>query len=125
MSFTPFGPTLGLVATTGQPGFAKVNGTPNILTWTAPADGQPHRFMVFATETVTSAETGGGISTNQTSPSGVQQIGTTNIFSGGKTAGTYHITDGAVIQAGSTVTVLQSAALTAGASTVWVEIWGS
>lgn len=125
MNFTPFGAALTLVATTGEAGFTKVNATPNILTWVAPSDGQPHRFLIFASETVTTAETGGGVSTNQTAPGGGAQVGSNNIFSGGKIIGTYHVTDGAVVQAGSTVTLLQSAALTAGACVMWAEIWAT
>ena len=50
-----------LVATTGVNGFMLQNATPNILSWTAPNDGNMHRLIVFATLHVTSSETGGKV----------------------------------------------------------------
>ena len=52
-------PLMQLVATTGVNGFALQNGTPTILTWTPPNDGQVHRVLLIAQENVTVAETGG------------------------------------------------------------------
>lgn len=126
MSFTPFVPPLAPVASTGVAGFTKVNGTPNIITWTAPNDGAIHRFLIIASETVTATETGGAVSSTHTAPGGGVQAGVGNIFAGGKAAGTAHQLDGATCQAGSTVTVQQTTALTAGGPTVvWAEIWAA
>lgn len=117
---------LGLVAATPVAGFAKQNATPTILTWTAPNDGNQHRFIVFASQTVSTTETGGAISTSETAPGGGVQTGAGNLFAGAKNAGTYHQIDGAIVEAGTTVTVSQTTALSLGGpTTVWAEIWGS
>jgi hypothetical protein len=113
------------VAATTTSGYAKVNGTGTIISWTAPSDGNQHRFIVLASEEVASNETGGAISTVHTNPGGGVQTGAGNIFGGTKSAGNYHQIDGAVAEAGSTVSVEQTSALSGGASTVWVEIWAS
>ena len=61
MSLQPFAtaPNLGLLASTfaagGLAGFALQNATPNILTWTAPNDGNYHRVVVAASIGVTSS----------------------------------------------------------------------
>lgn len=123
MTITPVSPQLQLVATTGLAGFAKQNGTPIILSYTLPNDGQMHRFIVLASEQVTVAETGGGIGLNLTVPGGAAQNAGTALFAGAKTIGGYHVSDGGLVQAGSLLQVDQSAALTAGACTVWAEIW--
>lgn len=125
MSLTLFAPLLVPVASTGTAGYVKVNGTGNVLTWTAPNDGAMHQFEVICSETVTSNETGGAVSLNLTAPGGGVQTGAGNIFAAAKTVGTYHQLDGATVQAGSTVALVQSSALSAGASTVWATIWAS
>lgn len=123
MTLTPVSPQLQLVATIGLTPFAKQNGTPILLSYTFPNDGQMHRFMVIASEHVTVAETGGGVGLNLNVPDGTAQNAGTALFAGAKTIGAYHATDAGLVQAGSTLQVDQSSALTAGASVVWAEIW--
>lgn len=127
MTFTPptAGSGLALQATTGIAGFAKQNATPNIISWTAPNDGNMHRVLFFASETVTALETGGGVGVIITVPGGGTQAAGTALFAGAKAAGSYHALDGAIVAPGTTVTINQSAALTAGACTVFAEIWGN
>lgn len=119
---------LTLLATTGAAGYALVNGTGNILTWTAPNDGALHRVFVFATKHVVTTETGGQVQTALTLPDGFAVSGV-GIFTGGQGAGiqTPSTTGNSALfaEAGTTVTVKQTSALSAGASTLWAEIWGS
>lgn len=116
---------LAVVAATPYPaGIALVNGTQTFLSWTAPNDGQQHRFTVVAGLHVTSIETGGQIKINFTLPDGTAGSGTP--FAGGGAAGAFVANEIAVpVQAGSAVTVTQSTALTAGAAVLFAEIWGS
>lgn len=115
--------TLQRQATTALAGAALVNGTETITEWTAPDDGQAHRVMVMATIDVTQATTGGLITVTYTAPDGT--AGTHTLFPAGQTA---EVTGGnlinPVIAPGSTVTVAQASAMTAGAAVVWAEIWG-
>jgi hypothetical protein len=120
-----FGP-LALLATTGAAGFAKQNGTPNILSWTAPNDGQLHRVQLLYTKNVTSSETGGAAAVSFVNPS---QAAVANVDAGNQAAGW---TPGApaggvtfMMQPGQTITLAQTTALTAGASKVYAELWGS
>jgi len=128
-SISPGNSGLALVATTGPNGFAKQNATPQILSWTAPNDGNLHRFMIVATESVTSTETGGQITNSYSAPGGGGII-TVPIFAAGSGAGPNQGNLGErqaqSIPAGSTVSIQQATALTAGGPTiVYAEIWGS
>jgi hypothetical protein len=111
-------------AATPVAGVALVNGTPSILTWTAPADGAQHRVSVLATLDVTSTETGGAVGVTVTAPDGTS--GTLSLFAGAHTAALYGPVApmDLIIESGSTVTIAQTSALTGGAATVWAEIWG-
>lgn len=127
MSEMPFAvaPIFGLLATTATNnpnGFALQNGTPVILSWTAPNDGQLHRVSLFSTLDATSAETGGIISLTYTAPDG--NGGSAQIYPGGQTGVHTGGVDMIVIKPGSTVSLVQTA-LTAGAAVLWAEIWGS
>jgi hypothetical protein len=121
---------LQLQAATAVGGFALQDATPTIISWTAPSDGKLHRCMIFTLLSVTLAETGGACQATVTPPSGAQQ--SFSIFAAGKAAGVYH-GDGAsfgdlwglLVEAGTTVTLAQSSALTAGTASVWAEIWGA
>lgn len=118
---------LGLVATIGLTGFALQNGTPNLFSWTAPNDGAVHVFGVVSVKHVTSAETGGVISVVYQPVAGGGNH-TTQILAGSlgtDTAGQVGTTVWGIVQPGSTVTVQQASALTAGASTAWAELWAS
>jgi hypothetical protein len=116
---------LALQAATPVSGFALVNGTPNILTWAAPNDGKLHRVMIFATLQVTSAETGGVVEITYFNPGG--NFDSDGVFSGNLGNGPYPLSNvfPLTIQAGSAFSIKQSSALTAGAATLWAEIWGS
>lgn len=116
----------GRVATTGTGGFALTNGTPNILTWTAPSDGQMHQVLCTGQRLVSSALTGGLVRLTMVNPDGTTfdrdmwVAGETNTFPVPVQAPSCFL-----VQPGSTVTLHQTSAVTAGAATVWAEIWGS
>jgi hypothetical protein len=117
---------MGQLATTGLTGFTLINGTPTILTWTAPNDGAMHRVMLLGELNVTSAQTGGVVTLNYTSPDG----GARNraVFAGSLGAGYNPIPGiaaaGATVAPNTTVTLTQTAQ-TAGASVLYMELWGS
>lgn len=121
------GPMLQLQASTGAGGFALQNGTPNIVSWTAPNDGALHRFVIFLYMFVTSATTGGAISIVFTDPGGNAQSPV--ILSATQGGGAHGTTSQGFevifAKAGTTVTISESSAMTAGAATVWAEIWAS
>jgi hypothetical protein len=115
-------PILRRVATTGPNGFALQNGTPTILTWTAPDDGQLHTVLLAGRLIVTAAETGGAWGVrNTTTSNGIQvQPGGTSVSDASVTwGGTVAFT----LFGGETIAFLQLTALTAGAATVYAEIW--
>jgi hypothetical protein len=117
---------LGLVATTGLTGFTFQDATPNIISWTAPNDGNMHRVALFSSVTVTSAQTGGAISISLVDPGDVTRA-TRGVYAGG--AGTGYISQPPntpmlfLIYPGSAVTLYQSTAQTAGAAVLWAEMW--
>jgi hypothetical protein len=47
------------------------------------------------------------------------------IGGGAETAGLYQFTDAYFVEPGSTVTLVQSSAMTGGAAILWAELWGS
>ena len=124
MTVTPASLSLKLVAS-GT--FALVNGTPVFLTWNVPNDNQNHRFMVAVSQVVTGAETGGQVSVTATPPGGAAV--STPVVAPNNGIGTNLGNSGArqltPAAPGTTVTVAQSSALTAGAATVYAEIWGT
>lgn len=119
-------PQLQCVATTGPTGFALQDATPTILSWTAPSDGNLHRVIIPSTLVVTSALTGGAIVTNM--GGNARQI-----LAGGQGVGTWIPGAGAgsnyvatvVVLPGQTITLSQYSAVTAGAATLYAEIWAS
>jgi hypothetical protein len=124
VTFTPFGAALGLVATTGAAGYTLVNGTGNILSWTAPNDGQPHRVLLFGELIVTTLEAGGTIQVAFTPPTGGAQTAT--LLAGGLAAGYRGLNNVTFMVApGTTVTIQQSAALTSGAAVMFLEVWAA
>jgi hypothetical protein len=116
---------LSLVAATAAAGYSLVNGTGNIITWTAPNDGLLHRFGIFAALHVTVNETGGQITVAYTLPDGTATTHT--LFAAGATAGDQPPAIPLMItaQANTAVTVKQATALTGGTSVMWAEIWAS
>ena len=113
------------VATTGPAGVALINGTQNIITWTAPNDGQMHRVALYGCLSVTTAETGGSTQLTYTSPDN-RGAGVT-VWGSGFGAGVFqpNLIPLITVKPGSTVTFQQNAALTAGAATVFAELWAS
>jgi hypothetical protein len=113
-----------LQASTGAAGYALVNGTGNIVTWTTLNDGAIHRFIILGGTSISSAETGGVIAVSFNYPDGSSS--TFTLDPGGHASG--HAAFAAclaVCQANTVVTVKQTSALTAGAAVSWAEIWGS
>jgi hypothetical protein len=117
---------LRLVATTGVDGFALQNGTPTILSWTPPDDGNVHRVMCQVVLSVTSAETGGQVNLTTYTPDLAYSYVWT-LLTAGFGAGAYvpGVPPMVPVPPGQAVTIAQATALTAGAATLWAEIWGS
>ena len=118
---------LGLLLQAATPvaGVALVNGTPTILTWSVPNDGQDHRFAHFGSASISSASTGGQVVCSYTAPDSANTTHTVFPATQAQSVVTVQNNFSVVVKAGSTVTVAQSTALTGGAETVWAEIWGS
>ena len=116
---------IGLQATTGASGFALQNGTPNILTWTPPNDGAVHRVVLVATLTVATTESGGRIDCTFSNPANAATT-VAGVIAGALSGGdSYGPSMMSFTVAGGTAFVLkQGVALTAGAATLWAEIWG-
>jgi hypothetical protein len=113
-----------LQAATPAAGFALQNGTPAITSWQVPNDGQEHRVTVFASLDVTSLQTGGAVTVTITDPGGT--VGTHTLYAGGVAPGS--VAPGVfvmIVKAGTTVSLAQSTAQTAGAAVLYAEIWGS
>jgi hypothetical protein len=130
MGFYPFGGPgdLQRQAVTPAAGFALVNGTPNIITWTAPNDGLQHRFLLFLSMDITVAYTGGQIIVNFMSPGGNNV--TWAVYPPGAATGPgwnygFVSINPSFVKAGTAVTLSQGSAMTAGAATLNAEIWGS
>lgn len=112
-----------LLASTGIAGFTLVNGTPNVITWTAPNDGNMHRVLAILVKHVTSNETGGQVAVNGQTPDGIGL--TPSPFAGGQASGTYQASSVLLVPPGASVTVKQNSALTVGATSLWAELWGA
>jgi hypothetical protein len=116
---------LALQAATPLAGFALQNATPNILTWTAPADGQQHRVLVLGEVRVTSAQTGGAIGLTFTYPDGSASP-SASVNAGGSGTGYHGLANSVFLVApGTTVTLAQTSAQSAGAAILYAELWGS
>ena len=116
------------VATTGPAGFALQNGTPVILTWTAPADGLQHAVDVYLWKRVATTETGGAVAVAVTQSGGSKVTNGTAAFAGGAANADYPFaasTTNYMVNSGGTIEVDQTSALTGGASTVFGELWAS
>jgi hypothetical protein len=123
---------LRLLATTGAAGFSLQNGTPNMLSWTAPNDGQLHRVMLVYLEHVTVAKTGGQVTFGSQNAGGAGTItpdgvaAWSTVANGGETTGARQAANVSdlIVGPGRTVFLFQASALTLGASIAWAEIWG-
>lgn len=99
---------------------ALINGTQQLIQWTAPQDGQPHRAIVIVKVTITNATTGGQITSQ------VNAGGATQLLAATQAAAKFAPpSPGAVLDPGDTISVAQQTAVTAGAGTVSAEIWAS
>jgi hypothetical protein len=120
---------LTLQAATPEAGVALINGTPTMISWTAPNDGAFHRVIVFAEVLVsTSPMEGGEVQLAWTAPYGANTL-TETLVNANSAPGSGNAVGGAVatslVKAGTTVAIKQESALTSGAATLYAEIWGS
>jgi hypothetical protein len=130
VSLQPFAdaPTMGLLASTATAspaGFPLANGTPTIISWTAPNDGDLHRVTAFSSVVIGTLEVGGAVVLNFTPPGGSAVQYT--LSSGGQAAG-FDFSGGTrnfTVKPGTVVSIAQTSALTSGAATIWAELWGS
>lgn len=125
MTITPVNPSLKKIAATPNAGYALINGTGTVLTFTTPNDGQNHRYQLFTEKHVTVAETGGAIQLSYFTPDNSNGVST--FFGGGQGTGVFLPNGPQMFVAGpnTVVTVSQSSALTVGASLLFCEIWGT
>lgn len=127
MGNSPLGGVLSLQrhAATPLAGYTLVNGTGNVLSWTAPADGNLHRFIIFADLYVMILQVGGEIEFTYTAPNG--DTVTVELFPPNQGVGPVLPGNASLfpLAPGGTVTVTQTSALTAGAANMWAEIWAS
>jgi hypothetical protein len=110
------------VAGTAIGGYSLTNGTGQMAAWTAPNDGQNHRALIIASLHVTSAQSGGAVEVFADFPDGFNAA--PPLFAGGLGVGDHSATTSCVIEPGSTVSVDQISAQTAGAAVLWCEIFG-
>lgn len=114
---------LALQAATPAAGYTLVNGTGNIITWTAPNDGNLHWVLLIAELSVTTIQVGGNISVNAQTPDGTS--GTFQIYPGSQGVGAQNMSFCVyVLRAGATFTVEQNGAQTSGAAKFWAGVWG-
>ncbi len=114
-----------MLATTGASGYTLVNGTGNIITWTAPNDGALHRVQLIYSLHVSSGETGGQLSVTCTFPDASAQTFANAISAGGASTGGFPGQNTYFIEANTTFTVKQNSALSGGAAVLWAELWGN
>jgi hypothetical protein len=125
MSFTPFppGPPVAQPITSAVAGYTLINGTGNILTYNVPNDGLVHTVNVATNMNVASLETGGQIQVLFTTPDGTAQ--TFQQHAAGLAAGLARTNSACLCKPGTTVTLQQSTALTAGAAVLWGSMWSA
>lgn len=117
-------PGYGLLASTEPDGYALADSTATILSWTAPDDGAWHQVAFAGELYVTAAETGGEVTFSYTTPGGTAATGAlipASQGTGTHTPGLSALT----VAAGSTVTVSQGSALTAGAAVLFLQLRGA
>lgn len=98
---------------------ALINGTQTFLSYTVPNDGKEHLIVVSASLVVSSAETGGACQATFTQSGNAV---TAPLVTAGQAAST----GGSAVRAvdpGSTVSITQSSALSAGAATLQGQIY--
>jgi hypothetical protein len=121
-----------VVASTGANGYAMADSTDAILSWTVPGtagDGNMHEALLFGALYATAATTGGNITVSYTLPNGVAVTGKPFITGTGLAADTLATPPAGylllLVESGSTVSLQQSTALTAGASVFFGLIRGA
>jgi hypothetical protein len=115
-------------ATNFPSGYALVNGTGTIFSWTPPNDGQLHHFLLDLFLLVTSNTTGGDISLTFWDPADFSAH-TEIILGGTQSVGPHGTTlqgySNIPVPGGKPVTLAQTSAMTAGAATLWADLLGS
>lgn len=121
---------LAAVASTGTSGTPLVNGTGNLISWTAPNDGALHAFFIALIANCTSAATGGLVNSTWTDPIGNNH--TAEVLAANLTSGAHTTANGAnnfgaysPISPNTTVALNQDSALTAGAVTLYATIYAA
>ena len=113
---------LPITAETSATGVALINGTQTILSVTVPNDAKPHQAIVTVFKVVTAALTGGAVVMAVTDIAGTAFT----IAIVGTAVGTYThsstINNSFLLKPGTTVTVKQTTAMTAGAAKVYAKI---
>jgi hypothetical protein len=100
---------------------ALINGTQTIVSYNVPNDGKQHAINLQAFQSVTVAETGGAVSISVTT--GGNTFSPISLFPGGGATGPTRTNFQLAADPGTTVTVTQSSALTAGAAVVSVWLY--
>jgi hypothetical protein len=124
-----WGMGMTLLATTTATGVALTSGTPTLLTWTAPNDGNMHRVLLVGELVVSSTETGGKVTVSFTDPAGGAHNGL-QIYASALGAGAFGLPGTSspvltLIQANTAFTVAQAVGLSGGAAIFYGELWGS
>lgn len=129
-----FEPATGLqpVASTGLTGYTLINGTGNVISWTAPNDGNMHAATVTSTLVVSTTETGGAFTFGSQNSGGAGTLiagaaGWSNIYVAGLSNGAYSPNNPPelAVGPGNTVYLFQSTALTVGAAKMYATIWAA
>lgn len=108
-------------ARTSTAGFALQNGTPNVLTFNTPNDGNMHEYGVAATLNVTTLEVGGQVSLNWTAGGHAYSV---VAFASALAVGNYTFSQPIIADPNTAVTIAQTAALTSGAANAFAAISG-
>ena len=108
------------VAGTPNAGVALVNGTPTILTYTTPNDGNQHTIIIAGSLVVAVLEVGGQVNVNYVT-GGV--AGAHQLFAGAQAAGNFQPSNAfsVVVDPNTVVSISQQSALTAGTATVFAS----
>ena len=115
-------PSAPIVAETSAIGVALIDGTQTILTATVPNDGQCHLVLASMWKDVTTALTGGQTRLQWVVPAGTGVGADTTLTAVGTSGVSTSTTGDTVVKPGTTVSVLQTTAMTAGAAKVYAKI---
>jgi hypothetical protein len=104
---------------------ALVNGTQDIVTWTAPNDGNLHSVIFTYRENCTANETGGQIYV-MVYDSANNVVCGSQVSGGGTFSGQYiRSTEAPAIRPGERVALYQYTPVSAGAMTIYAELWAN